>query len=129
MYSIKIWNNENSQPETREGLPYGLAYALAVNAGFAKCQVINEFGIIEFEHRKLWARRSIPYRFILARLLHAIVKDRGRCYRLVSSIRLPSERTLRNMDARWAELAAVITELDPKPVRWYDNRCASPQPP
>jgi hypothetical protein len=49
MYCIKIWINENSQPETREGLPYGLAYALAVNAGFAKCQVINEFGIIEFE--------------------------------------------------------------------------------
>jgi len=49
MYSIKIWNNETSQPETRTGLAFGLAYALATNAGFAKCQVINEFGIIEFE--------------------------------------------------------------------------------
>jgi hypothetical protein len=49
MYSIKIWNNETSQPKTRTGLPYALAYALAVNAGFAKAQVINEFGIIEFE--------------------------------------------------------------------------------
>ena len=49
MYSIKTWTNETSQPETRMGLPYALAYALAVNAGFAKAQVINEFGIIELE--------------------------------------------------------------------------------
>ena len=49
MYSVKIWNNPNSQPETRKGLPFSLAYALATNAGFAKCQIINEFGIIELE--------------------------------------------------------------------------------
>ena len=50
MYTIKTWNTERSQPETRAGLPYGLAWAIATKAGYSKAQVICEStGIIEFE--------------------------------------------------------------------------------
>tara|TARA_R110000824_G_scaffold249220_2_gene438168 strand:- start:14333 stop:14656 length:324 start_codon:yes stop_codon:yes gene_type:complete len=48
MYTLKIWQNETSTPTIRTGLSYALAYALA-NSGFAKVQVINSFGIIEYE--------------------------------------------------------------------------------
>ena len=49
MYKIKIWKNENSEPELRKNIPYALAYALATKAGFAKAQIISELGIIELE--------------------------------------------------------------------------------
>jgi hypothetical protein len=49
MYNIKIWNNENSEPQLRKNIPYGLAYALATKAGFAKAQIICELGIIILE--------------------------------------------------------------------------------
>lgn len=94
-----------------------------------RAELLRLFKIIESTHRELWTKRSIPYRFILARLLYAVVvDDPSRRYRIVSAIRLPSERTLRNMDARWAELTAKIPELDPKPIRFWDNRVASPPP-
>ena len=53
MYSIKIWRNEYSwNPETRHGMCYGLAYALATNAGFFKVQIIDEdFNTIILETR------------------------------------------------------------------------------
>lgn len=50
MYTIKTWNTERSQPETRTGLPYGLAWAIATRAGYSKAQIICEdTGIIELE--------------------------------------------------------------------------------
>ena len=50
MYTIKTWNTERSLPETRTGLLYGLAWAIAVKAGYSKAQVIcEETGIVELE--------------------------------------------------------------------------------
>ena len=48
MYKLKYWLNEYSPPQTRHALPYGLAYALA-NSGYYKAQVVNGYGIIEYE--------------------------------------------------------------------------------
>ena len=56
-YGIKIWCTEYSyqhgtRPEIREGIPYALASALALNAGYAKATVYHmETGIILFEIR------------------------------------------------------------------------------
>ena len=41
-YSIKTWNSPQGQPTIRNGLPYGVAWAIAVKAGYAKAQVICE---------------------------------------------------------------------------------------
>jgi hypothetical protein len=50
MYTIKTWNTEYSQPETRTGLVYGLAWAIATKAGYHKAQIICETtGIVELE--------------------------------------------------------------------------------
>jgi hypothetical protein len=52
MYTIKTWNSPQGQPTTREGMPYGLAWAIATKAGYAKAQVICEtHGIIELERK------------------------------------------------------------------------------
>lgn len=50
MYTLKTWASlEWGRPEVRTGLPYGLAWALATKAGYAKAQVIDEWGIIVLE--------------------------------------------------------------------------------
>jgi len=50
MYTIKTWNTERSRPEIRTGMPYGLAWAIAVKAGYWKAQVIcEETTIVELE--------------------------------------------------------------------------------
>ena len=47
-YKLIYWVSEYSQPVTRHDLPYALAYALA-NSGYYKAQVVNGYGIIEYE--------------------------------------------------------------------------------
>jgi hypothetical protein len=51
MYTLKTWTSLKwGRPEIRTGLPYGLAWAIATKAGYAKAQVICEtWGIIELE--------------------------------------------------------------------------------
>lgn len=50
MYTLKTWLDEWSQPETRHGLPYALAWSIAAKAGYSKAQVVCEtFNIIELE--------------------------------------------------------------------------------
>mgnify|MGYP003662975101 CR=1 FL=1 len=52
MYSIKTWNTQTSQPKLRTGLPYALAYAMAISGCYAKAQVIDqEFDTIILETR------------------------------------------------------------------------------
>mgnify|MGYP005812826201 FL=1 len=48
-YHIIVWRNENSRPETRRGLPYALAWAIATHAGWHKTQVVDHWGIICLE--------------------------------------------------------------------------------
>ena len=50
-YSLITWLNDGSRPETRRGLPYALAYALATKGGYCKAQVVSSWGVIEFEAR------------------------------------------------------------------------------
>ena len=58
MYTIKTWNSEYSQPETRTGLPYGLAWAIATKAGYYKAQIICEsYGTVELQTRADFERR------------------------------------------------------------------------
>lgn len=49
LYTVKVWRTEWSQVETRTDVPWGLATAIAVRAGWYKTQVVNSFGIIELE--------------------------------------------------------------------------------
>ena len=49
-YTLKTWETPTSQPETRTGLPYSFAHAMATKGGQYKAQVIlGDFGIIELE--------------------------------------------------------------------------------
>ena len=50
-YSLITWLNEYSRPETRGGLPYALAYALATKGGYYKAQIVSSWDVIELEVR------------------------------------------------------------------------------
>lgn len=51
MYTLQIWRTERTPiPEIRHNVSRGLAYAIAVNAGWYKTQVIcPDMDTIEFE--------------------------------------------------------------------------------
>ena len=49
MYTLMIWEHENSNVEIRENVELAFAYALASKGGFYKAQIINEFGVIDWE--------------------------------------------------------------------------------
>lgn len=48
MVTLLIWEHEQSAVQTREMI-MAQAYALAKNGGFYKAQIINEFGVIDYE--------------------------------------------------------------------------------
>ena len=49
-YTLKTWETPASQPETRTGLAYAFAYAMATEGGHYKAQVIwEDFDTIELE--------------------------------------------------------------------------------
>jgi len=49
-YTLKTWETPTSQPETRTGLPYAFAHAMATKGGQYKVQVIwEDFDTIELE--------------------------------------------------------------------------------
>ena len=49
-YTIKTWNSDNGKPTIRHGMLWGVAWAIATKAGYAKVQVIcEEFGTVELE--------------------------------------------------------------------------------
>jgi hypothetical protein len=49
-YTLKTWETPASQPETRTGLAYAFAYAMATKGGHYKAQVIwEDFDTIELE--------------------------------------------------------------------------------
>jgi len=63
MYTLKTWNSlEWGHPEVRMGMPYGLAWAIATKAGYAKAQIICEdTDIIELETKALDNSTQLRY--------------------------------------------------------------------
>ncbi|WWD12205.1 hypothetical protein CPL00159_CDS0061 [Escherichia phage MikeNSara] len=49
MVTLITWENENSQPEAREFETVAACYNLAKNGGFYKAQIVNEFGVVDYE--------------------------------------------------------------------------------
>ena len=48
-FTLKTWRTPTSQPRTRQGLPYKLAYALSMAGRDYKAQIISRWGVIDFE--------------------------------------------------------------------------------
>lgn len=51
MVKLITWEHENSQPETREFGSVGECYGIAKNGGFYKAQIVNEFGVVDYEFK------------------------------------------------------------------------------
>ena len=49
MWTLLIWETENAQVEIREYEYLSPAYLLASRGGYYKAQIVNEFGVIEYE--------------------------------------------------------------------------------
>lgn len=49
MFTLILIEYENSLPDIREDLTMAQAYAIASNGGYYKAQIINEYGVIEYE--------------------------------------------------------------------------------
>ena len=50
-YTLKTWHTDYTvRPDTRAGLPYALAYALATRGGYYKAQIVCEqWATVELE--------------------------------------------------------------------------------
>lgn len=48
MVTFIVWEYENSEPQARE-IPMSLAWNLANKGGFYKAQIVNEFGVVDYE--------------------------------------------------------------------------------
>ena len=51
MYTVIIQETENSQAETRYDVASAHAHSLGMKGGFYKVQLVNEFGIVDFEYK------------------------------------------------------------------------------
>lgn len=51
MYTLIVLEHENSRQEIREDMTLEQAYKLASRGGFYKAQIIDEFGVIEYEFK------------------------------------------------------------------------------
>lgn len=49
MWTLLIWETENAQVEIHEYEYLSPAYLLASRGGYYKAQIVNEFGVIEYE--------------------------------------------------------------------------------
>lgn len=49
MFALITFEYETSEAVIREGLPMSAAYKIASNGGFYKAQIVNEWGVIEYE--------------------------------------------------------------------------------
>ena len=49
MVTLIAWEHENSQPEAREFETVAACYNLAKNVGFYNAQIVNEFGVVDYE--------------------------------------------------------------------------------
>lgn len=49
MFTLITLEHQGSQAEVREGMTMAQAYALASKGGFYKAQIVNEFGVVDYE--------------------------------------------------------------------------------
>ena len=49
MVTLILMEHENSLPDTRDQLTMAQAYAIASKGCYYKAQIINEYGVIEYE--------------------------------------------------------------------------------
>lgn len=49
MFTLVLMEHENSLPDVRNDLTMAQAYAIASKGGYYKAQIINEYGVIEYE--------------------------------------------------------------------------------
>lgn len=49
MFTLITWEHEDSLPVTRNDVEMVSAYKIAKNGGFFKAQIVNEFGVLEYE--------------------------------------------------------------------------------
>lgn len=49
MFTLIILEHQGSKAEVREGMAMAQAYALASKGGFYKAQIVNEFGVVDYE--------------------------------------------------------------------------------
>lgn len=49
MVTLITWEHENSQPEVSEFETVAACYNLAKNGSFYKAQIVNEFGVVDYE--------------------------------------------------------------------------------
>jgi len=51
MYTVIIQEHKSSSLEIRQNVPSVHAHNLGNNGGFYKVQLVNEFGIVDFEYK------------------------------------------------------------------------------
>lgn len=49
MFTLILMEYENSLPDVRDNLAMAQAYAIASKGGYYKAQIINEYGVLEYE--------------------------------------------------------------------------------
>lgn len=49
MFTLILMEYENSLPDTRSDLTMAQSYVLASKGSYYKAQIINEYGVIEYE--------------------------------------------------------------------------------
>lgn len=49
MFTLITWDHENSLPVIRNDVSLSAAYKIAKNGAFYKAQIINEYGIVDYE--------------------------------------------------------------------------------
>lgn len=49
MFTLVLMEHENSLPDVRNDLTIAQAYAIASKGGYYKAQIVNDFGVIEYE--------------------------------------------------------------------------------
>lgn len=49
MITLITWEHENSNAVVREFETVAACYNLAANGGFYKAQIVNEFGVVDYE--------------------------------------------------------------------------------
>lgn len=51
MFTLITFEHETSAPVIREPMPMAAAYNIASKGGFYKAQIVNEYGVIEYEFK------------------------------------------------------------------------------
>lgn len=51
MYQVIIQEHKESNIQIRDNVPSAHAHNLGQNGGFYKVQLVNEFGVIDFEYK------------------------------------------------------------------------------